>query len=164
MKATERNTQGITKSNDWVLWDCECRFQKLRSCSLVRLQCNKLAIKIMFMSNSLLKVRVSGPASASWTTASAFLCTQLCVCLSRCRQKALTYVISSAGGEIQSLWRQATHNNDVVEALHAGEIFRQSKQTITTAGLCNKFSVPLSCPRSNKSSLFWNPSQQALCK
>lgn len=116
----------------------------------------------MFMSILCLKVRIPGPAS--WTTASAFLHTQLCVCLCRCRQKALTYVISSAGGEIQSLWRKATHNNDVIEALYAGEIFRQSKQTITTAGLCNKFSVPVSCPRPNKSSVFWNPSQQALCK
>lgn len=89
---------------------------------------------------------------------------QLCVCLSRCRQKALTYVISFAGGEIRPLWRKATHNNDVIKALYTGEVFRQSKQTITTAGLCNKFSVPVSCPRSNKSSLFWNPSQQALCK
>lgn len=129
---------------------------------LFSLQHNKLAIKIMFMSILCLKVRISGPAS--WTTASAFLHTQLCACLCRCRQKALTYVISSAGGEIQSLWRKATHNNDVIEALYTGEIFRQSKQTITTAGLCNKFSVPISCPRPNKSSVFWNPSQQALCK
>lgn len=83
---------------------------------------------------------------------------------SKCRQKALTSVTYFAGGEIQSLWRKSAHNNDVTKAPYIGEIFRQSKQTITTARLCNKFSVPISCPRSNKSSLFWNPSQQALWK